>query len=125
MIWQQIQISRVSYICFELQGNKHISNRFRLTEMMQYNWNVYFARCGTGWNTTVLGSCSEGQGHGEVKQGKKCREEAQSIPFLSSQLATSVEGLRPQTRLQRKKLLFFWGSEILTPWLLPCGALPS
>lgn len=46
-------------------------------------------------------------------------------PFMSSQLAASMEGLCPQSRLQRKKLVFFWGSEILTPWLLPCGVLPS
>lgn len=36
-------------------------------------------------------------------------------PFMSSQWAASIEGLSPQSRLQRKKLVFFGGSEILTP----------
>lgn len=38
-------------------------------------------RCGTGWNTKVLGSCPGGQGYGKAKQGrgKKCWEQAQSI----------------------------------------------
>lgn len=36
-------------------------------------------------------------------------------PFMSSQRAASIKGLSPQSRLQRKKLVFFGGSEILTP----------
>lgn len=31
----------------------------------------------------------------------------------------------PHSRAQRKKLLFFWGWEIFTLWLLPWGLLPS
>lgn len=59
------------------------------------------------------------------KQGKRGSAKSKHSPFMSSQLAASVKGLGPQSRLQRKKLVFFWGSEILTPWLLPCGVLPS
>lgn len=43
---------------------------------------------------------------GRKKEGEGSAESKHS-PFMSSQLAASVEGLGPQSRLQRKKLVFF------------------
>lgn len=73
-------------------------------------------------NTKALGSHLTRVSRNKEREGSAKSEHS---PFMPSQLAASVEGLGPQSKLQRKKLVFFWGSEILTPWLLPCGVLPS
>lgn len=62
---------------------------------------------------TIVVRAVWGKGHG---RGGKRKEESVDAQNQSS---------APQSRLQRKKLVFFWGSDIFTPWLLPCGALPS
>lgn len=43
---------------------------------------------------------------GRKKEGEGSAKSKHS-PFMSSQLAASIEGLSPQSRLQRKKLVFF------------------
>lgn len=60
-----------------------------------------------------------------MSTGREREGSAKSAHSVYVQPAGSQCGrAHPQSRLQRKKLVFFCGSEILTPWLL-CGVLPS